>query len=174
MNGPLPEADIPRSSAYYRAAFKDHLYDMWERHWKSDPAFARQSRIWFGAPSFRKSRALLGENREEFSRAVRWLTGFAFLRAPNAARGTSEQDICRLCATAPEKADHILLTCPTLNQLRWECFGAFQIQGSGFEWEVSSLLKFLSNERIKSLEDPEEDAPDPPAGNWDSEDDELR
>ena len=30
------------------------------------------------------------------------------VEAPNALRGLSEYDICRLCALAPEKADHLL------------------------------------------------------------------
>ena len=110
--------------------------------------------VWFDEPSFQKSRALLALDREAFSRCIRWLTGFAFLQAPNALRGLTEDDNCRLCAIAPEKADHILRQCPALNQLRWESFGKFH-------WEVKGLARFLQAERVRSLEDSEEDLSQP-------------
>ena len=104
----------------------------------------------------RKSRALLGLDRNDFSRCIRWLTGFAFLRSKNFQLGLDDGDICRICAQAPEKAEHIFRECPALNQHRWECFGVFQL-APGVEWEVQSLLKFLADERVRSLEDSAED-----------------
>ena len=123
----------------------------------------------------RQESSLLSKNREDFSRAVRWLTGFAFLRAPNNVRGDTDQDICRLCAQAAEKADHVLQSCPALNQLRRESFGTFQMVPGGMEWEVSSLIKFLSDERVQALEEDEgvtSDAQSAPT--WDSEEEDLR
>ena len=43
-------------------------------------SFARQTKIWFPKRPFRKSRKILALPREEFSRAIRWMTGQAFLR----------------------------------------------------------------------------------------------
>ena len=145
--GSLFQRDIPRSSSYYRMAFKDHLSGKWTERWESDRAFARQAHIWFTKPSFRKSRAILGMGREDFSRAIRWLTGFAFLGGPNKVMGLCEDDTRRRCAQAPEKVDYLLLECPALNQLRWERFDAFQLNPPplGRDWEVSSLLKFLGD-----------------------------
>ena len=69
--------------------------------------------------------------------------------------------MCRLCEESPEKADHIILRCPALNQLRWECFGAFQLAEPG-DWQLSKLMRFLNDERVTSLEESvsESNAPD--------------
>ena len=86
-------------------------------------------------------------------------------------RGISEDDTCRLCALAPEKADHILRQCPALNQLRWESFGKFQL-AAGDPWEVKGLTRFLQDERVRSLEDSEEDdlsQPNPDEGSADED-----
>ena len=141
------------------------------KRWKDDATFARQTHLWFQEPSFRKSRALLGLGREEFSRAIRWLTGFAFLQSPNAKVNTEEDDQCRLCAQAPEKADHILRVCPALNQLRWECFGMYQLTGE-VGWEVSAVVRFLGDQRVCSLEDSEDSGGS--QGVYDSDDEEIR
>ena len=106
----------------------------------------------------------MGLAREDFSRAVRWLTGFAFLRDPNARINgdeAEEDDRCRLCAQAPEKADHVLRECPALQQLRWECFGAYHLD-PGMAWEVAAVIKFLADPRVSSLEDSDDVDGDPP------------
>ena len=103
---------------------------------------------------------------------MRWLTGFAFLRGPNAnSNAEAEADTdCRMCAGAVEKADHLLRECPALDHLREECFGTSKLAGND-RWEISSLVKFLSDESIKSLEDPEEPIEQ---GDYTSEEEELR
>ena len=73
-----------------------------------DPEFARQTRIWFPEPSFRKSRKILALPREEFSRVIRWLTGHAFLRLQNfrADSSVTPMSVCRYCSRRPERASH--------------------------------------------------------------------
>ena len=52
-NGQVPDRPMPRSSSYYRQAFKDFLFLKWKTRWETmDPEFARQTRIWFLEPSF--------------------------------------------------------------------------------------------------------------------------
>ena len=144
----------PRSSAYYRQEFKDFLYEKWIRRWQStDIAFARQTKIWFPEPSFRKTRKILSLERPAFSEMVRWLTGHAFLGLQNFRCGSAALSFCRLCGQVPERADHLLLRCPRLAQLRSECFRAWNL-GPIPEWEVDWISKFLHNPSVDTLEDP--------------------
>ena len=156
--GPLPELQVPRSQSYYRMAFKDSLYEQWTEEWKSEPAFARQTRLWFPEPSFRKTRKILSLDRPLFSRVVRWVTGHAFLQVQNQRAGQDVDATCRLCNSAPEKADHILRECPALGSLRAECFGG-HIWQDGQQWEVGGLAKFLSDDRVLNLEVQEDVSP---------------
>ena len=100
---------------------------------------------------------MLAEDRTSFSRIVRWTTGHAFLQVQNQRAGQEVDPTCRLCGLAPEKADHILRDCPALGALRHECFGSYFWQKDQ-EWEMGGLIKFLSDERVLSLEDNEEDS----------------
>ena len=87
-DGLVPDRPIPRSSSYYRQAFKDFLFLKWKTRWETiDPEFARQTRIWFPEPCFRKSRRILALPRDMFSSIVRWLIGHAFLRLQNFRAG---------------------------------------------------------------------------------------
>ena len=90
-----------------------------------DPEFARQTKIWFPQPSFRKSRKILAL----FSRVVRWLTSLAFLRMQNfrADSSATPMRVCRYCSRRPERADHIMLKCVRLSLLRAECFGPWDL-----------------------------------------------
>ena len=108
-------APLPRSSAYFRKEFKDFLYGKWIERWQqTDISFARQTKVWFPEPSFRKSRKILSLDRPEFSAVVRWLTGHAFLGLQNFRCGSVVTSFCRLCGQVPERADHLLLRCPRL------------------------------------------------------------
>ena len=143
---------MPRCPDYYRSAFKDFLYEKWIDRWENgaDPSFARQTKIWYKKPLFRKARRLLSLPRDEFSRAVRWLTGHAFLGLQDFRAGTVAVSVCRLCALVPERADHLLLECPGLSNTRTECFGAFGPRVDNDEWEIGEFLRYL--ERIGAAE----------------------
>ena len=59
-------------------------YEKWIAAWRAtDIPFARQTKVWFPEPSFRKTRRLLSLDGTEFSKLVRWLTGHAFLGLQN-------------------------------------------------------------------------------------------
>ena len=96
-------------------------------------------------------------DRVDFSRAIRWLTGHTFLRLQNFRAGTTAMSVCRLCGRKPERADHILLECPRLSGLRINCFGAAYIDTDEEKpsWEVGDLMKFLSVDWVRSLEEEE-------------------
>ena len=90
---------------------------------------------------------------------LRWLTGHAFLRLQNFRAGTTALSVCRLCGRKPERADHILLECPRLSNLRVDCFGSayidVDVDDERPDWRVGDLLKFLSAEVVASLEEEE-------------------
>ena len=125
-----------------------------------DPEFARQTRIWFPEPSFRKSRKKLALPGEEFSRMIQWLTGHAFLRLQNfrADSSVTPISVCRYCSRHPERADHIILKCVRLRLLQAECFGPWDLSRTRPEWELSQVLKFLDSPKILALEDQEQEA----------------
>ena len=107
--------------------------------------------------ALRCSRRILGLGRVGFSRAVRWLTGHAFLRLQNFRAGTTALSTCRLCGRKPERADHILLECPRLSGLRTDCFGSAYIDGEeeSPDWEVGDFLKFITVPEVANLEEEE-------------------
>ena len=146
---------IPRSLAFFRAEFKDHLYERWIKQWRdTDISFARQTKIWFPEPSFRKTRRLLlSLPRPAFSQAVRWLSGHAFLGLQNFRCGSTAVSFCRVCGQVPERADHILLRCQGFNNLRAFSFSSWNLDPIPV-WEVTGLLRFLEDPRVAALEDP--------------------
>ena len=78
-----------------------------------------------------------------------------------------------LCASAREGGSRLLIM-PGSHQLRGESFGTFQMVPGGMEWEVSSLIKFLSDERVQALEEDEGETSDAQcAPTWDSEEEDL-
>ena len=160
---------IPRSSEYYRAAFKDHMYEQWIDRWRNtDLTFCRQTKVWFPEPSFRKTRKLLSLDRPRFSQLVRWLTWHAFLGLQNFRCGSTALSYCRLCGQVPERADHLLLRCPCLQGLRASVFRAWTMDSHPV-WEIDWVVKFLSEEKVETLEDPT-NSPDAISGREELED----
>ena len=62
----------------------------------------------------------------------------------------------KLCGEEYERADHLLLHCPRLHLTRTQAFNTINIDTSSPDWEVRYITKFLSNDAVSSLEDPEE------------------
>ena len=120
-----------------------------------EPSFARQTRIWFTEPSFRKTRKLLSFPRPKFSRVVRWLTGHAYLGLQNFRCGLEPISTCRLCGQVPERADHLLLECPRLINLRESCFKTW-VPSRNPRWEVDWIAKFVESPPILRLESRED------------------
>ena len=59
---------------------------------------------------------------------------------------------CRLCGTAPERADHILLEVPRLNTVGSDCFQARVLPPTP-AWEVDWFLKFVEDDMVVELEE---------------------
>ena len=106
-------------------------------------------------------------DRVSFSMVVRWLTGHAFLGLQNFCCGSVAISFCRICGQVPERADHLLLRCPGLHQLRAEVFRSWGLEHPP-QWEVDWILRFLQNERVEHMEDPT-NTPEDISGRTDSE-----
>ena len=154
-----PVESLPIAPAVTASHLKEWLMGAWQSRWESLPeGFARQSRIWFTEPTPRKTRRILALGRVNFGRVIRWLTGHVFLRLQNFRAGTSAISVCRLCGQKPERADHILLECPRLGELRMDCFGSAYIDTDEErpDWEVGDLLEFLAAAGVANLEEEED------------------
>ena len=81
-----------------------------------------------------------------------------------------DTNVCRGCQEVPERADHVLLECGAYNLLRSRSFLTWNLDRLEPDWSVAKLLKFLSDPRIRSLEDDE--SQDQSRRAADSEDDE--
>jgi ribonuclease HI len=156
--GDVPPPDVPRSYSFYRQLFKDFMYEEWKLRWqRGDPEFCRQTKIWFDGPCPSVSHAILMQDRETFSRLVRWLTGHAFLRLQNfrATPNVTPQSVCRLCKQVPERADHLLLHCPCLRYLRANSFQSNNIDTSKPSLRVNHILTFTQDPIVYRMEYPE-------------------
>ena len=156
---------VPLSRALVVAAAKSELYREWTVRWKAYLASgqARQTGIWFPHPCESRSASLLKLGREDLSRVVRWTSGHAFLQMQNHRAGLADSNVCRTCGEAPERADHVLLECGPLATWRSTCFQTWVVHNEEPDWQVGWLLKFLSKESVRGLEDDEGDQARPPA-----------
>ena len=98
-NRAVPDRPIPRYPSYYRQAFKDLLFQKCKTKCETaDPKFARQTKLWFLEPSFRKSRKILAHPRDIISRVDRQ----CFPEAPELQGGlVGDADECVPLLLAP-------------------------------------------------------------------------
>ena len=94
---PLPSYRIPEPAVSHTNLLREVAMKRWKKRWSSLLAsgHARQSGLWFPAPSQTVTASLLKEGRESLSRVVRWLTGHAFLRMQNWRAETVTSSLCR-------------------------------------------------------------------------------
>ena len=129
----------------------------WINRWQTNNE-ARQSKYFWQAPSKGKTERLLTYPRELVSRAIRFLTGHAFLRRQNAIvfHGISPPpgDIsCRLCEDTfmDETPHHLITECEALVQWRINTFNS-DFLGEFPRWKVHNFIKFLGKKSIILLE----------------------
>ena len=129
----------------------------WVNRWHTNDE-ARQSKYFWQAPSKAKTDRLLSYPRESVSRAIRFLTGHAFLRRQNAIvfHGISPPpgDItCRLCEDSymDETPHHLITECEALVQWRIATFETDFMEDFP-RWKVHNLMKFIGKKSIILLE----------------------
>ena len=125
----------------------------WEILWEKSPDY-RQTKYFIGGPSKVIAKLLIQNSREVLGRLVRFLTGHAFLRRQNAIvfHGINPPpgDIsCRFCEDiySDETPHHLITECDRFCHWRGETLGAY-ILDEFPDWEVTSLIKFLSHKEI--------------------------
>ena len=129
----------------------------WVNRWHAS-AEARQSKYFWQAPSKSKTERILSYPRELVSRAVRFLTGHAFLKRQNAIVfhdiSPPPGDIsCRMCEDPfmDETPHHLITECEALVQWRISNF-KLDFLGEFPRWKVHNFIKFIGNKSIILLE----------------------
>ena len=151
--GPQP---LPSKRKIF-SLIEQQIKNEWVDRWRSLDE-ARQSKYFWQASAKGKTEKLLSYPRELVSRAIRFLTGHAFLRRQNAVvfHGISPPpgDIsCRLCEDShmDETPHHIITECEALVQWRINILRS-DFLGEYPRWKVHNLMKFLGNKHIILLE----------------------
>ena len=107
-------------------------------------------------PDKDKSKKLIKENRTNFSRLVRWITGHNFLKRHNAIINPDNQDLlCRYCSLEPETSSHLVTDCEVLCHVRAEAFNTHFLSTTEPYWQPHNLIKFINDNSVKDLEQDE-------------------
>jgi len=139
--GPFPRKEI--TLAFIRLQLRREMIASWEEEWAAHQS-CRQTKLWCPTPNESLSRNILGLNREEIGRIIRWLTGHNFLRRHaniiNPIHYSNPK--CRLCGMDEETSSHILTDCMALD------FERFQLMKSGhlphpYRWKLKQVSNFL-------------------------------
>ena len=151
--GPKP---LP-SKRHIFSQIEDTTRKCWTDRWQSGED-ARQSKYFWPGPDKAKTNFILSHPRDVVSRAVRFLTGHAFLRRQNAIvfHGVSPPpgDVsCRLCEDPimAETPHHLITECEALVFWRLSIFGVDFLDEIPY-WKANDLLKFVGKKDIILLE----------------------
>ena len=127
----------------------------WLKAWKSYDQ-ARQTKIWFPEPNFKKSLKLLRMKRNNLSRLVQFFTGHNKLkRHKNIQDGVLDPHSCRLCLEEEESSFHVIAECPAMQIHRSEVFKMPFPKNlpNPPDWTVSQVEKFLKVSPVGKLLD---------------------
>jgi ribonuclease HI len=124
----------------------------WNLQWANSPHY-RQTKIFFPKVDPVKSGHLLRLNREDFGRAIRWLTGHCFLNRHNHLLYPLDypSPTCRACGWEQETSSHIICQCEALGRIRFFHFQEFLLPLAPIPL-IRQLTSFLTDPRIKTLE----------------------
>ena len=126
-----------------------------ERHWNSVWTMrsdCRQTKHWFPTIDKNKSLGLLGNNRENYSRLVQFITGHNYMRRHEALVNHNDENECRLCWEDEESSFHIIAECPAIARARHQVFGAPFLRPP-LIWSIRQITSFLRMASIGSLLD---------------------
>ena len=150
VNPNLLPTPIPPS--HLKNTCKQKSLAEWNHKWHISQN-CRQTKIFFPEVDIPKSKHLLRLNREQFSRAIRWLTGHCFLNRHNHLLYPTEypDPQCRLCNLNEETSSHIICECEALCYVRYFHFQELLLPLSPIQY-LKQLTSYLSDLRISSLE----------------------
>ena len=124
----------------------------WDLQWGNSLHY-RQTKIFFPKVDPNKSGHLLRLNREDFGRAIRWLTGHCFLNRHNNLLYPREypSPTCRACNWEQETSSHIICDCEALGFIRYFHFQEFLLPLAPIPI-IKQLISYLNDPRISTLE----------------------
>ena len=166
IEGPGPYLPIPLP--HIRQCVRRHLERVWttrflEDWYPPDPSTGRmerpkyrQTKLFFPEVNRSQSKRLLRLGKVDFSRCVRYITGFNWLRRCRRIIEPEDTptDECRLCEMEEESSYHIVAVCPALVGPRMRCLGDWQLNDPPV-WTPEALSRFLREPRIAHLEEDE-------------------
>ena len=124
----------------------------WNKQWDNSPHY-RQTKIFFPKVEPLKSAHLLKLNREDFGRAIRWLTGHCLLNRHNHLLYPTEfpTPTCRMCGWEDETSSHIICNCEAITHTRYHHFQELLLPLAPIPI-MRQLTSFLDDPKIHSLE----------------------
>jgi ribonuclease HI len=124
----------------------------WNLQWEKS-LHCRQTKIFFPKVDPVKSGHLLRLSRDDFGRAIRWLTGHCFLNRHNNLLNPLEypSPTCRACNWKEETSSHIICECEALGFIRYFHFQEFSLPLAPIPI-IKQLTSFLQDPRINTLE----------------------
>jgi ribonuclease HI len=148
----MVEPCLPVSHCWFRMDLRTRMEEIWAQELHDEPRF-RQTKYWFPIVRHQNSRALYNYDRKEFSRAVRYLTGHAFLGYQNNLTNpnTTDSKRCRFCKDENETAHHIITECDRFIQLRTDIFQKHPLDEYP-EWNTRQIIAFLRHPTVRRLE----------------------
>jgi ribonuclease HI len=102
---------------------------------------ARQMKLFFPTPDWKKAKELIELNREEYAKIFRWASGHSFHRYHNHVTNSEKfpSPLCRVCGQDREETSHLYAYCYGLNNIRVRTLGVISF-GTKIEWTGRQLL----------------------------------
>jgi ribonuclease HI len=138
-----------------KGVIKAHIQARWESMWYQRKD-CRQTKIFVKEPDAKMSKALMDTSRENYGRLIRWVTGHNHLKRQNTIIDGEGSKYCRHCESEPETSGHIITSCEAFCKERGDSFLNHWLNPQSPQWNVPGLLKFLSCNRVKQLEEASE------------------
>ena len=150
LNPKLLPTPIPLS--HVKSTCKLQSTKTWNLQW-ADSSHCRQTKIFFPEVDTAKSGHLLRLNRNNFGRAIRWLTGHCFLNRHNHLLNPADtpNPQCRLCDFEQETSSHIICQCEALSHTRYFHFQDLFLPLAPIPY-IKQLTNYLDDSNINSLE----------------------
>ena len=151
--GPTDQLKIPK--AKQKCEINDYFHSKWSNAWKCYSQ-ARQTKIWFPKPDYKKSHQLLSLGRKILSRLVQFLTGHNKLkRHKNLQNGVNDPHSCRLCLEEEESSFHVIAECPATQSIRTKVFELPIPRNlpDPPDWTVNQVIGFLKDSSVGNMLD---------------------
>jgi ribonuclease HI len=138
------EPIIPVPKSWIKTKIKQYLYKEWTNRWNSITE-ARQTKIFFPKPDYKKSQKLLCYDRQTCAKLFRWISGHSFHRYHNHLTNPTifDNPRCRNCDNEKEEPSHLFAHCTGLMQIRMNTLGKHTLEDR-FEWTPYQLLTMIN------------------------------